>query len=100
MSNGKKIAVALTRAFAGVYGVDCFIMGCTGRGVKAIITTVVLNLLYFPLMIVNIIPYVGQIIYLIGYILLTVCILIRGLVFLITGLTYLAKTPEDVEMRY
>lgn len=100
MSNGKKIAVALTRAFVGHLGVDCFIMGKVGSGIWAIITTIILAVLPFPLMLLNIIPGIGTIIFGICEAIIAIAIFARLLGFFIGGLLLLGKTPEEVEARY
>ena len=100
MSTGKKVAVALTRAFVGQLGVDCFIMGRIGSGIWAIITTIILSILPYPLMLLNIIPGIGTIIFGICEAILAICIFVRLLAFFISGLLLLGKTPEEVEARY
>ena len=92
MSKGRKIAVSLTKAFAGCYGVDCFIMGNTSMGVKRIIITVVLYVLSF----FSVIPWIGWVI----GIIVGIISFVRWLRFLISGLTMLNKDETLIKAYY
>ena len=100
MSTGKKVAVALTRAFVGQLGVDCFIMGKNSSGVLNIVITAILYILPLPLALLNIIPGIGPIIYGICDLIISIYVFIRTLCFFVSGLMLLRKTPEEIEARY
>lgn len=100
MSNGKKIAVALTRAFAGLYGVDCFLMGRIASGVWRIVFTIGSFVLVFLLYILYVIPYVGALIAYVLQMIILISLVVRNIIFFITGLIMLGKTPEQVELKY
>ena len=80
--------VPLMRAFLGIFGVDCFILKDTKRGVKRIVGTVLtyMFIFFFSISIIKI-HY--------AYIALLI-LFIRFLYYLITGLKLLKKGKEKV----
>ena len=100
MSNGKKVLVALMRAFFGVFGVDCFIMKNVGVAVGRIVVTVALCVLPFIAGLFNFIPSIGEIVYWVCIILIAGYALVREVALFVGGLLMLRKTPEEVAAKY
>lgn len=98
LSKGKKLALALTRAFAGIYGVDRFILKQIRKGIKEIAISILLPSV--PVITFALLPFLPlqdvMVIYLIFELAFIAGCLAREIVFLVTGLTFLKKYPHEV----
>lgn len=107
MSNGKRIAVILTKALVGGYGVDCFLMGATKAGVIRIVWTVVLAVLSgifsgtatVVSQLPNSISWLA-IVFTILAGLVSIVAFARNIYFLVTGLLMFKKSAEEIEALY
>lgn len=100
MTKGTKIAAGITRMLLGVWGVDYFVVGRIGKGIKTLISTIVTIVMYIPVGLVSIIPVVGQIIGAICTALLTLILVIRGIICFVTGIIILASPVAVARVKY
>lgn len=98
ISKGKKLALALTQAFAGIYGVDRFLLKQVKKGVIQIVITAIsmfvvmlsfVSFLFLDPMSAFIVVYV---VYMIAFGYLSV----REIIFFIRGMIFLKKDPDEV----
>ena len=98
LSKGKKLALALTQAFAGIYGVDRFLLKQVKKGVIQIVITAIsmfvvmlsfVSFLFLDPMSAFIVVYV---VYMIAFGYLSV----REIIFFIRGMIFLKKDPDEV----
>ena len=98
ISKGKKLALALTQAFAGIYGVDRFLLKQVKKGVIQIVITAIsmfvvmlsfVSFLFLDPMSALIVVYV---VYMIAFGYLSV----REIIFFIRGMIFLKKDPDEV----
>lgn len=98
ISKGKKLALALTQAFAGIYGVDRFLLKQVKKGVIQIVITaismfvVMLSFVSFLFLDPTSAFIVVYVVYMIAFGYLSV----REIIFFIRGMIFLKKDPDEV----
>ncbi len=98
ISKGKKLALALTQAFAGIYGVDRFLLKQVKKGVIQIVITAI-SMFVVMLSVVSFLfldPMSAFIVVYVVYMIAVGYLSVRELIFFIRGMIFLKKDPDEV----
>lgn len=98
ISKGKKLALALTQAFAGIYGVDRFLLKQVKKGVIQIVITAI-SMFVVMLSFVSFLfldPMSAFIVVFVVYMIAFGYLSVREIIFFIRGMIFLKKDPDEV----